>query len=527
MLVKWTVARKLNATFLVVCALFILQQGFYILPTFRAKLLEKRQEENRALVETAHGLVAHIHQMQMGGKLTEAEAKSRSLEALRALRFAGGNYFWINDLEPRMVMHPIRTELDGKPIGEMTDPNGKRYFLEFAAVAKRDGQGFVDYEFLKPQTGIVTPKTSFVKLFEPWGWVIGSGVYLDDLQSEGRRMGVILLMGLLGVLGFAFILTRWIIGNIRRSMEEVAQGIQSVADGDLRHRFPATGGDEFAEMAKGLNGLISHIQEDFRSILTASEVAASGAVQLNATSLEQSRASSEVAEGAQLVKSSSERAVVNIGEMAGSMDLNETSVDTAQRQVEMAVKAAEEGHAAGKESTAAMQEIQAVANRIVKAVQLIQEIARQTNLLSLNAAIEAAKAGANGKGFAVVAEEVRKLAERSAGAAKDIATMIQQTNEAVERGQSTVLRSAENLGSIQGDIRQLTTMVEAIGQNTRHVKRSLDEIRQRMQEEIGYAARNASASIELSASAEQVANTSAELARVSEDLARTVQRFKV
>lgn len=445
---KWTLAKKIRLFFFGVFGLFFIQQAAYVLPTFRSKLFERRQMENRAVVETAFGVIEHFAALESNGKLSRQDAQQSAKDAIRRLRFEDGNYFWINDLEPRMVMHPLRTDLDGKPVGDLKDASGRAYFQTFVETAKRTGQGFVEYEFLKPQTGQVVPKISFVKLFPPWGWILGSGVYLDDVAAEGQRMAFVLGLGIVLVLATGFVAFRLLTRGIDASVKDVHAGIGRISQGDLTHRFAARGTDELAEMAINLNGLIHNLQEDVRGIQGASESTASGAMQLSSTSHEQRNASEEVARGAQELKLSLERNVASIEQVRESLNQTGAQIGQAALQVEGAVTATEEGREAGEESSKAMAEIKDVSERIVQAVQVIQGIARQTNLLSLNAAIEAAKAGAQGRGFAVVAEEVRKLAERSASAAREIAAMIEQTNLAVERGQSTVQRTVETLKSI-------------------------------------------------------------------------------
>jgi methyl-accepting chemotaxis protein len=523
----WTLAKKIKALMLLVCALFAIQQAFYVLPTFKTKLFERRQSENKVVVEVAFGVLEHFAALESSGKVSREEAQALAKQAIKGLRFDGGNYFWINDLEPRMLMHPTRPDLEGKPVGDLKDALGKNYMLEMVGVAKKSGAGFVEYDFLKPQIGKVVPKTSYVKLFPAWGWVLGSGVYLDDVVAEGWRMTVVLGAGILVVLVLSYLIFRVISGGINASVAEVHDGIGIIAGGRLTHRFKVIGGDELADMAGNLNGLVGSLQKDFQGIHHASESTASGATQLSATSQEQLKASEEVAKGTQVLKSALERNVDGIERMRESLGQTDGQIGQAALQVEGAVKATESGRTAAEESFKAMEEIKAVSDRIVKAVQLIQEIARQTNLLSLNAAIEAAKAGTQGKGFAVVAEEIRKLAERSGGAAREISIMIEETHQAVGRGQETAHLTVEQLQVILSGIQELTGTMRSIRSSTGEVGATTEQIRTQVLEGERQAERNASAAIELSASAEQVATTAHELARVSDDLARTVSRFTV
>jgi methyl-accepting chemotaxis protein len=523
----WTLGSKIRALVLLVCTLFAAQAAFYVLPTFKAKLFERRQDGNKAVVEVAFGVLEHFAALESTGKVSRKEAQALAKEAIRGLRFEGGNYFWINDLEPRMVMHPTRPELDGKPLADTRDASGKAYFVEFVEVAKRTGEGFVAYDFLKPQLGKVVPKISFVKLFPAWGWVLGSGVYLDDVAAEGWKMTIVLGAGILVVLTLSYVISRAMTGRINASVAEVHDGIAKVVEGRLDHRFKVMGQDELGDMSENLNGLVGSLQKDFQGIRNASEATASGATQLSATSQEQLKASEEVAKGAQVLKTALERNVDGIERMRGSIGQTDGQIGQAALQVEGAVKATESGRTAAEESFKAMEEIKAVSDRIVKAVKLIQEIARQTNLLSLNAAIEAAKAGTHGKGFAVVAEEIRKLAERSGGAAREISVMIEETHQAVGRGQETAHLTVEQLQVILSGIQELTGTMLSIRNSTEEVGATTEQIRTQVMEGERQAERNASAAIELSASAEQVAATAHELARVSEDLAKTVSRFTV
>ena len=524
---NWTMGFKIRALVFLVCGLFALQEAFYVLPTFNSKLLERRQSENKAVVEVAFGVVEHFAAMESSGKASRSEAQALAQGALRGLRFEGGNYFWINDLEPRMLMHPTKPELEGKPVADLKDASGKAYMVEIAKVARQSGGGFVAYDFLKPQTGKVVPKISYVKLYSPWGWVVGSGVYLDEVATEGWKMALTLGLGMVAVMALAFPVFRVMTGRINTSVREVRDGIETIVAGRLTHRFKVLGQDELAEMAGNLNGLVERLQGDFKGILHASESTASGATQLSATSHEQLRAAEEVANGAQVLKAALERNVGSIEQVRESLDQTGGQIGQAALQVEGAVEATESGRAAAEESFQAMEEIKTVSDRIVKAVQLIQEIARQTNLLSLNAAIEAAKAGAQGKGFAVVAEEVRKLAERSGAAAREIGELIERSNTSVTQGAEMVAATVTALGTIESSIQGLASVLLEVGAAADEQARTSAEVAEQVDVNLDRVAHNAAATGQMAQTVAEVARTAAELARVAEDQNQQVGQFRV
>lgn len=149
----------------------------------RAMLLRERQDSVRQAVETAHGILVHFHGLAAKGSMPEDEAKQRAKEAVRTLRYSGEEYFWINDMHPKVVMHPIRPELEGQDQGQRKDPNGKFLYVEFVEIVKKSGGGYVDYMWPKPGSDVPVDKAAYVKGFAPWGWIVGSGVYVDTVQA--------------------------------------------------------------------------------------------------------------------------------------------------------------------------------------------------------------------------------------------------------------------------------------------------------------------------------------------------------
>ena len=155
--------------------------------TMRAQMMADRQAKTQQMIDLGYGILAHYQKLEADGKLSRADAQAAAMGEIKGLRYDKVEYFWINDMSPKMVMHPIKPELDGKDLGEMKDPAGNRLFAGFVDVVKSKGSGF--YSYLWPKPGFEQPvsKISYVKGFAPWGWIIGTGIYLDDVDAIFRQ----------------------------------------------------------------------------------------------------------------------------------------------------------------------------------------------------------------------------------------------------------------------------------------------------------------------------------------------------
>ena len=189
-------------------ALFILALFMFIIPTIQKNSLDRKREMIRELTNSAWNILAKLDNDVRLGVLTREQAQKQAIDQIRSLHYGQEmkDYFWINDMHPRMVIHPYRTDLNGRDLSDYQDPNGKRVFVEFVNVVKKDGSGYVDYMWQdRDNKNLVVPKISYVKGFAPWGWIIGTGIYIDDVQAEiallirsvMRISGVILLLMLL------------------------------------------------------------------------------------------------------------------------------------------------------------------------------------------------------------------------------------------------------------------------------------------------------------------------------------------
>jgi signal transduction histidine kinase len=198
--------------------LFGLTIFLLLLPLIEKKLMDGKREMIRELTESSWSILAAHAQEERDGLLTRQKAQASAIENLRRLRYGPElkDYFWINDMHPRIVMHPYRPDLEGKDISGFSDPNGKRLFVEFVKVVKAKSAGYVDYEWQwKDDPGRIVPKISYVKGFEPWGWIVGTGIYVEDVRAEIAAITRKLTLICLGILAIIVALSVYV---VQRSM---------------------------------------------------------------------------------------------------------------------------------------------------------------------------------------------------------------------------------------------------------------------------------------------------------------------
>ncbi len=194
--------------------LFVMTIFLLILPLFEAKLMEGKRETIRELTGSAWSTLNIYAEKEKNKQMSREQAQTQAVEHLRQLRYGPElkDYFWINDMHPRIIMHPYRTDLEGKDISDFADPNGKRLFVECVKIVKHAGAGYVDYEWQwKDEPDRIVPKISFVKGFEPWGWIIGTGIYVEDVRAEIASITRQLTLVCIGILFIIMGLSLYII----------------------------------------------------------------------------------------------------------------------------------------------------------------------------------------------------------------------------------------------------------------------------------------------------------------------------
>jgi methyl-accepting chemotaxis protein len=184
----WGIFQKVMSISIILNVLMLMSAFFYLIPLVEQKLMEEKRNATKDVLDIAYTLIAAYNHKVTLKEITQEQAQKNALSLIEQLRYRDNDYFWINDLEPKMLMHPNFPELDGKNLSNDKDPAGKYLFVEMVNICKEKGEGFVTYMWPKPGATKPVPKLSYVKLFKPWGWIVGSGIYFDDVQVEITRM---------------------------------------------------------------------------------------------------------------------------------------------------------------------------------------------------------------------------------------------------------------------------------------------------------------------------------------------------
>ncbi|UAW97228.1 methyl-accepting chemotaxis protein [Halopseudomonas nanhaiensis] len=502
---RFSISQRLAAATLIALML-IAGLGSLFALDYRAALLNDRALKTQHLVESTHGVLNHFHQMQVRGEMTQQQAQDAAARVIEGLRYGENDYFWVHTLDLMMIMHPFSTKLVGNSIAEVADPNGKRLFREMNNVVSASKAGFVDYYWPKPGVTEPVAKISYVALFEPWGWVLGSGIYLDDVSAafwaEIRTLLLLAGGGLIALLSINLMIAR----SITRPLRQAMQAMNDIAtgEGDLTRRLDSQGNDEVAGLARGFNAFtdkLTKVVDDLRTgvalnLTIADEVGKAMVVAEKSFDQQKNEldtiasAVEEMSATAQEVAARMTDSSVAAREAGAQSDLGHQTADVTSSMM---------GRLAGDITLASssIAELETSSRSIGSVLGVIRGIAEQTNLLALNAAIEAARAGEQGRGFAVVADEVRTLASRTqsstmeiekmidslqtgtSGAVKKMSDSFRQSEEMqvqVEHSRSALVSIGEAISTITGMTQQVAAAAEEQSHTSNEIARSLTQL---------------------------------------------------
>ncbi|MFQ1930349.1 methyl-accepting chemotaxis protein [Aeromonas veronii] len=498
-------------------------------------LMSEREARLNAVLEQAMSQIQFL-----ASTLPAEQAQQEARKLLTNTRFDGNNYLFVIDENRTMVVHPIRPELVGQKMGEGGAATAGQFWYQMVDIAKGGKQGTLQYVWVGP-SGETADKLSMVSGYQPWGWILGSGMLLQDIQqtiwAQYMKMGtataiVILLMGLLG----------WrITHSIVSPLSQINSAMQRVAKGDLVVSIPVQGKDELGVVAHCTNQSLDAIRHALLEASQGARNVADAALRIAASAEQTNQAvTSQRDQLAQLATAMNEMSAT-ISDVAGHAE--NTARDTQEatgeaglgnRDVHASVHGIKALATEVEQATQQVNQLKEGVMQISEVTAVISAISEQTNLLALNAAIEAARAGEQGRGFAVVADEVRQLASRTRQSTEEIQSTIAQLQQRAVTAANAMDTSRKLAESSVNQSQQAGQDLTLIVNHIQHVSDMATQIATAAEQQSMVAEdmnRNVSgindSALEMSQSASQLAQESELLAGLSRSLDERLAVFKL
>ena len=554
------------------------------LENYRTQLLQDVDTSLKNETQIVVSLLEKVYQQQQAGLLSEPEAKKIAADLVRDLRYDDGKgYFWIDTADGVNVVL-LGRDVEGKSRIDLVDPNGVHFIQEMLKNGRQPGGGYTDLSFAKPGETTPLPKRNYTTTFAPYQWVLGTGVWIDQIDAliaaqkeaidadfySSLRMTVLVSV-LIEALCIA--LAIFFSNKLATPIAHVTNRLATLAQGDFRHNAALetkiSSTDEIGRMSQALDTLQHNVRQMMKQAIDAAEKITTAVAQLNESADQSATVSSQVASSMSKVADSCneqfaemDRTKAQIGTLEQHMSAFAGNLSQTVDAVDGTNRAAAQGATRVNEAVLQMQRIAESVSRSAEVITVLGEesdkigtivdaiaaIAEQTNLLALNAAIEAARAGENGRGFAVVAEEVRKLAEQSSTSADEITALItsiqekaQNAVEVMQEGASQAQGGTEAVDAAGRTFKEIASMVEhvasessAMGSRVHELEQSTHSIRDsaesmnKMSRSVAAESQTVSAATqEQTAAVQQIAAASRSLNEMSQAMHAAISKFKV
>ncbi len=462
--------------------------------------------------------MAFYHQKELNGELTGEQARKEALSALAALRYDGNEYYWVNDMNNIMIMHPLAPQTVGTDLSTMRNQEGVNVIAEMVRKARSEGTASFQYSWPKPGEEEGSQKIAAFKHFKPWDYMVGTGIYVDAMQAKFRDALINSLVVSVLVILVMFMLLFVIGRSISQPLDKIVNAMRGIASGeaDLTRRLDDDARDELSQIAsyfnrfnRNLADIIGQLGDSARQLISSSQ-------QLDQISNNSLRDMSRQSERMELMATAINEITYGVQDVAQNANAAAQEVENAnqgaangRQQVEQTIHEIRLLSDSVNTAVQHMETLSSDAHEITSVLDVIRNIAEQTNLLALNAAIEAARAGEMGRGFAVVADEVRNLAQRTQQSTEEIHNMISKLQT--------------NTQTVVGVINESSRHSQASVDQVNEAGAALEQIAQSMQQLVALNASIASATTQQSTVVEDVnrnVTEAAELARETTDGAR-------
>ncbi|MGR5145395.1 methyl-accepting chemotaxis protein [Photobacterium alginatilyticum] len=508
----------------------------------REHMRENYERGVATLVESAVGIVEHYHGLSVSGALTEPQAKEAALEAIAAMRFDNGNYIFVGDNQGVQLTSGVPS-LVGKNTLGLKDPNGFSFVRELY-VQGRNGGGFVDYVWTNSHDKeLLEPKTSYAVEFGPWQWLVGSGMNMEALQADIHRSEVVSMVNAAIILAVLSLIVTFFIRSITSPLKRTVNAMEALSkgEGDLTQRLEEEGTRELIDLARHFNQFVCSIQSIMQNISVVGEQVSTSAHQMSSSintvddnlnqqqnDVEQLAAAmtemlATVEEVSRRTVEANDSSISAAKETQGSMAIINNNISEANLLAEDIGRASE-----------VVDQLAADSRNVDTVLEVIRGIAEQTNLLALNAAIEAARAGEAGRGFAVVADEVRTLSQRTQESTLEIQNIVEKLQSGAENAVKVMSKGAEKaenaskISASAGDaLNTINDEVQVIQDMSQHIATATEEQNLTVNDINRNVVSLKDMSMSVSQESAQMASASEELSQVSVDLMRMINRFKI